>query len=388
MKNFAFIVALVLGPHAVAQADPVPERLAEWASQSADLEFPARVSSFGAFSSPQMAVYKPDGPGPFPALVLQHQCGGLGVGRQKFSNTSMLEWAKRAVDRGYVALLMDSLGPRGVDTVCLGFKGGVNWGRGLKDVQQAAIYLRALDYVDKERVALAGYSWGGGIGLLASSRRAVETLNVPGRFNAVVAFYPPCYIRPRGRAPYELIVDGIDRPVLVLLGGQDNETPPQECIDRLEPLKRAGSPVELHTYPQATHCWDCKSLDGFRKTDVRGNAIVYHYDEALTRDLKPLREGSEIELVLRPGYRRITYNPIVDMLTEGRALSLTHRSLMFQCTVVWQVTEGGSGARVLIRGVFKGIQPFLLARIGRDHLYRLILHHNLRDLRRIAEKMV
>jgi len=111
-------------------------------------------------------------------------------------------------------------------------------------------------------------------------------------------------------------------------------------------------------------------------------------DEALTRDFKPLREGAELELVLRPGYRRITFNPVVDLLTEGRSLSLTHRSLMFQCTVVWQISEGASGARVQIRGVFKGIQAYLLSRIGRDHLYRLILHHNLRDLRRIAEKMV
>lgn len=285
MKN-PFACMLILGPFllALAHADPVPEKLAEWAAQSRDLEFPTKVSTFGFFSSPSFALYKPDGPGPFPALVLQHQCGGLGDWQRNFSNTSMLEWAKKAVARGYVVLLMDSLGPRGVDTVCFGFKKGVNWGRGLKDVQQGANYLRKLDYVDKDRVALAGYSWGGAIGLLASSRRAVETLDVPGRFNAIVSFYPPCHLKPKGRTPYEIITDGIDRPVLVLLGGEDNETPPQECIERLKPMKQAGAPIELHLYPNATHCWDCKSLDGFRKTDSRGSSVVYRYDEALTND--------------------------------------------------------------------------------------------------------
>lgn len=282
MNYLLLAVTLFFCLHSAAHADPVPEKLAEWAAQSADLEFPTKISTFGFFSTPRFSLYKPDGPGPFPAVVLQHQCGGLQ--RQNFSNASMLEWAKKAVARGYVALLMDSLGPRGVDTVCYGFKGGVNWGRGLKDVQQAAQYLRTLEYVDQDRVALAGYSWGAAIGLLASSSIAVETLNVPGRFNAIVSFYPPCYLKPKGRNPYELITAGIDRPLLVLLGGQDNETPPQECIDRLEPMKKAGAPIELHIYPEATHCWDCKSLDGFRKTDARGSSVVYRYDKTLTND--------------------------------------------------------------------------------------------------------
>ena len=241
MNYLLLAVTLFFCLHSAAHADPVPEKLAEWAAQSADLEFPTKISTFGFFSTPRFSLYKPDGPGPFPAVVLQHQCGGLQ--RQNFSNASMLEWAKKAVARGYVALLMDSLGPRGVDTVCYGFKGGVNWGRGLKDVQQAAQYLRTLEYVDQDRVALACYSWGAAIGLLASSSIAVETLNVPGRFNALVSFYPPCYLKPKGRNPYELITAGIDRPLLVLLGGQDNETPPQECIDRLEPMKKAGAPI-------------------------------------------------------------------------------------------------------------------------------------------------
>ncbi|MEW6679071.1 MAG: dienelactone hydrolase family protein [Pseudomonadota bacterium] len=284
MKPFLFVLALSLLIHPTAKADPIPEKLAEWAAQSADLEFPGKVSTFGFFSSPGFALYKPEGPGPFPAVVLQHQCGGLGDWQRKFSNTSMLEWARKAVARGYVALLMDSLGPRGVDSVCYGFKGGVNWGRGLKDVQQAAGFLRSLDYVDKGRVALAGYSWGATIGLLASSRDAVDTLGVPGRFDAVVAFYPVCHAKPKSRAPYEVIAQNIDRPLLVLMGGQDNETPPQECFDRLEPMKQAGAPIELHLYPEATHCWDCKSLDQFRKVDSRGTSVVYRYSEALTND--------------------------------------------------------------------------------------------------------
>ncbi len=55
-----------------------------------------------------MALYKPEGAGPFPALVLLHQCAGLGDGR-RFQNVSMLDWAKEAVARrlaGEIALAL------------------------------------------------------------------------------------------------------------------------------------------------------------------------------------------------------------------------------------------------------------------------------------------
>ena len=49
-------------------------------------------------------LYKPDGAGPFPALVLLHGCQG--VVRQTET------WAHWLRARGYVALAVDSFGPR------------------------------------------------------------------------------------------------------------------------------------------------------------------------------------------------------------------------------------------------------------------------------------
>jgi dienelactone hydrolase len=42
--------------------------------------------------------------------------------------------------------------------------------------------------------------------------------------------------------------------------------------------------VEWHVYPEATHCWDCKNLDGFSKVDFRGSRVVYRYDRNITSD--------------------------------------------------------------------------------------------------------
>lgn len=247
-----------------------------------DLKFPTEPSTFSMFSRPQMALYKPEGAGPFPALVLVHQCGGLGT---RVPNQSMLTWAKEAVSQGYVALVIDSLGPRGVDTVCMGPKSGVTFARGAKDALQAAAHLRTLPYVIGARVGLAGYSWGAMVGLLSSSPSAVPSSTIP-RFAAIVSFYPGCFtLKPAsGAAPYELARPDMDRPLLVMMGALDTETPAQECLQKLQPFQAKGAPVELHLYPEATHCWDCKHLDGFTKTDSRGNRVTYQYSDEVTTD--------------------------------------------------------------------------------------------------------
>jgi len=282
-KVTASLFFLFLFGAAAALAQTAATRLLGAASQAKDLQFPAEPSRLSSFSSPRMALYKPEGAGPFPALVLHHQCGGLG--NLRWQNAAMLGWAKEAVARGYVALLIDSLGPRGADTVCFGPRNGVNFPRGVKDALQAAEHLRKFDFVDKKRIALAGYSWGAMIGVLASGKQWADALGAGERFAAVVSFYPGCFtIKPAVGDPFEIVNADIDQPLLVMMGEKDTETPAADCVSRLEPLRAAGAPIELHLYPEATHCWDCENLNGFSKVDVRGNNVTYRYDKGVTQD--------------------------------------------------------------------------------------------------------
>jgi dienelactone hydrolase len=253
-----------------------------WGQQAADLKFPSETSTLSVNTRPQMALYKPEGAGPFPAIVLVHQCGGLGTAR--YPNESMVEWARQAVGQGYVALVLDVFGQRGVDTVCLGAKGGVSFGRGAKDAYQAADHLRTLPFVDAKRIGLAGYSWGAMVGILAASN-GVAASNSNARFAAIVSFYPGCFtIKPANGSPYELMRPDIKTPLLVLMGADDTETPPGECIEKLTPVRNSGAPIEMHTYPDITHCWDCKHLNNFTKNDWRGSRVSYIYSESATTD--------------------------------------------------------------------------------------------------------
>lgn len=275
------IAVLVFVWPVLAWAQWTPGRILFSATLARDLDYPAAPAA--AFDAPKMALYKPEGAGPFPALVLLHQCGGLATPR--WQNLSMLEWARQAVAAGYVALLVDSFAQRGVDTVCYGPKAGVNFARGARDALLGAAHLKKFAFVDGGRIALAGYSWGAMVGLFTASRLWGGNVAGDERFAAVVSFYPGCFtLRPPNGEPYEAVNPDIDRPLLALLGAEDTETPAAECVQKLDRARTAGAPVEWHVYAAAAHCWDCKNLDGFSKVDVRGNRVTYRYSAEVTAD--------------------------------------------------------------------------------------------------------
>lgn len=281
----ALAVGLVAAWDLARAADGQEWKATVWESESIyrgatiapDLVLPDVVETVDRLASPRMALIKPAGSGPFPAIVLMHQCGGL--------NVAVAAWARAAASHGYVVLLVDSLAPRSVTSVCFGPQNGVNFFRGARDALQAADHLRRMPDVDAQRIALVGFSWGAMVGLLAASPHYVDALKSGSGFAAVASFYPGCFrITPQGRPPYDLVNSDISRPLLVLMGDADTETPAQECLNRLGVLKRSGAPVEWHLYAGATHCWDCQQLDGLNKIDVRGNHVAYHFRQDVTDD--------------------------------------------------------------------------------------------------------
>lgn len=244
---------------------------------SPDLQFPAEAKELSLFSPMGMAIFKPAGVGPFPAVVLHHTCGGIG--------SEIRDWTKLAIEKGYVVFVLDSLGPRGLKTNCFP-PNPVPTSRGAKDAFQALKHLKTFPFVDGSRVGLVGFSWGAMVGLMVSSNEVARVLSQGERFDAAVSFYPMCYFagNPKNPAAVEYLRADSDRPLLVLMGDQDNETPPADCLPRLEALKKQGGPVEWHLYASATHCWDCSSLPNFRKIDFQGNTVVYNYSREITAD--------------------------------------------------------------------------------------------------------
>jgi dienelactone hydrolase len=58
-------------------------------------------ASNGSLEQIPVRLFKPDGPGPFPGVVIMHDCSGLGPR----SSGAPERWARELLGRGYVILI-------------------------------------------------------------------------------------------------------------------------------------------------------------------------------------------------------------------------------------------------------------------------------------------
>ena len=241
-------------------------------------------------------LFEPAGAGPHPAIVLLHGRGGpyssnvnagctlVAPGQVSPCNAATLSkrhamWGEYWAAHGYVALLVDSFGPRGRAHGYGRFthddpdRAAVNelTVRPL-DAEGALAWLSARADVTPARVMLQGWSNGASTALNTMERQADgASANKALRFRAALVFYPGC-------GPKALLSQrpAFDAPLWVFLGSDDEEVSPTVCADV---LRRAhGGPVAVTTYPGATHDFDDP---GAGRQAVAGNRGAK--EDAMTR---------------------------------------------------------------------------------------------------------
>src|SRR6516225_2354956 len=105
-------------------------------------------------------LYRPEGPGPFPAIVALHDCGGL---TQRPNTDAQLysKWADRLVADGFVVLFPDSFGSRGLGSQCREHHRTVHaWRERVGDANAARFWLQKQSYVRGDHVSLLGWANG------------------------------------------------------------------------------------------------------------------------------------------------------------------------------------------------------------------------------------
>ena len=230
------------------------------------------VTPVGSSLQLPATLIRPDGDGPFAAVVVMHDCSGLGPR----SSGSPMRWAAQLVQQGYVVLMPDSFTPRGFpDGVCT--VPGAQSAAANGDVRAADAYgalamLRTLAYVDGKRIGLMGGSHGGWTTLAAMSAtlHGDDVLTDARRdgFRAAIALYPSCALRfgawytrrEKGQrfgpvASYYGTYQPI-APLLILTGEKDDWTPAEPCRRLAESSRTAKHPVEIKIYPGAHHAFD------------------------------------------------------------------------------------------------------------------------------------
>jgi dienelactone hydrolase len=180
---------------------------------------------------------RPDGTGPFPAVVVLHGCAGMHDTTKQRLVDNLVAW-------GYVALLVDSYTTRRIAHACAATALATFFKRRM-DAYGALLFLGGQGFIDPRRVAVIGFSAGAWVTLFATEPYAFELFDPPSnlRFRAAAAFYPPC--EAASRRPVI--------PTLIFIGAVDDWTPAADCSDKVAGWGNDGPPVELVVYPGAHH---------------------------------------------------------------------------------------------------------------------------------------
>ena len=247
-----------------------------WATPLERVEFEGatqRLISGGLIVGDHIQGYlaRPEGAGPFPAVIGLHGCGGM-------PDTTKRKLVDELVGSGYVVLLVDSFATRGIQHAC---GGGVPdiVGKRRSDAYGALAFLAGQTFVDPQRVTAVGFSQGARVTLLMAEANSFELFVRPSnlRFRAVVAFYPVC----RAVAGRPVI------PTLILIGALDEWTPAADCSQKIDAWGTDGASIEQVVYPSVHHSFYYPELQPGRA--IFGRWVEYN-EEAATDATRRMRE--------------------------------------------------------------------------------------------------
>ena len=214
-----------------------------------------------------------------PVLIIFPSCGG--AYDERGGPRQMKLWAEAGIQRGYLVFVVDSLTPRGASQNCN--PRPVEDGRLLKDAIDTADFLSTLPFVDPERIYSVGFSLGANTSMLLASPASVqEVKKSSAKIRAAASLYGGCQYW-GGRHLY-LQDDDDQRPLLLLMGAKDTESPPEDCYAFLDWYKKKGRPLAWHTYPDISHAWDVPELSGFTKMANNRKQVTYRYSKEVTND--------------------------------------------------------------------------------------------------------
>jgi len=180
---------------------------------------------------------RPQGDGPFPAIVVMHGCGGIRPNTKTY-------WPQRLTSWGYVVLVVDSFTTRNIDNTCERYLPDRVF-----DAYGALDFLSTFTFVDARHVGLMGFS-AGGIATLEATKTEGNEQFMDRKFAAAVAYYPVC-------APHE---GDATVPTLILNGELDDWSPAERCRQRASHMGGKGPPIELDIYPGAYRDFDAPDV--------------------------------------------------------------------------------------------------------------------------------
>lgn len=233
----------------------------------------------GVNGGPDVRAYvaKPEGEGPFPAVIMIHEFYGL--------NDSIVGKADLLAQEGYLVVAPDTFRgsttswiPRAIYQVITTDQADVN-----ADLDSIYAWLESQSDVIQDRVGVAGFCYGGRASLLYSLHN--------NRLAATVVFYGSAETDPT-------VLANLPGPVLGIFGGADQSIPLSE-VDAFEKgLEAAGIPHQITVYEDQPHAFvqDAEGIKAGGAQAEAWNEMLAFLEENLKNASSSRIETASMEL--------------------------------------------------------------------------------------------
>jgi dienelactone hydrolase len=192
-------------------------------------------------------VYRPEGAGPFPAVIAMHDCSGLTNASGNVAS-KYREWAQLLVRDGFVVLFPESYVSRGIGNQCTARNRPVRPDRErVADANASRRWLVQQPDVRADRISLLGWS-NGGSSVLWTVRPQHKGDDKPD-FRSAVALYPGCH-------RLDTTAWSARVPTLILVGSADDVASPQECEHMVAGARGRSARINITVYSGAFHDFD------------------------------------------------------------------------------------------------------------------------------------
>lgn len=229
-RLLAVVAAAVICAAPVSAATPEP------------LEIPAGEHKLKA------VLYRPEGAGPFPAVVAMHGCGGL-YNSSGTLRTVYRDWGQRLAAQGFAVIYPDSHGARSLGNQCGVRARAARLARErVADANAARLWFAEQSWTVHERISLLGWS-SGGISALWTVRPQIGAPKEINDFRSAVAIYPGC-----GRLNATAWSSRV--PTLILIGSADEVASAAVCQQMVNGARGRSARAVVHVYPGAHHDFD------------------------------------------------------------------------------------------------------------------------------------
>ena len=193
-------------------------------------------------------LFLPAGADKVPAVILIHGSGGV--------YPALLEyWAKQFNGAGMAAFVIDMFGPRGVGSTA-DDQSRVPFSADVADSFAALRLLATHPRIDRQRIAVMGFSRGGTAVLRSAVERLIASQKLPDGLH--YAAFIPTYAGGCSNIFRLVVRPGVfsKAPMLFIHGTADDYTPIQPCQDYADRIRAAGTPVEFVAIEGAHHKFD------------------------------------------------------------------------------------------------------------------------------------